>query len=452
MLHLNTPCFIIKVGRGWGENDLLIPRFYESAGQNKRGADMPVTWVKSNFQGVRYYEHPTRKHGVRLDRYFAIRFQLNGKRKEEGLGWGSEGWSERKAALQLAELKEAAKKGAGPVRMAEKREVAEKQRAAAEAAKKREEKESVTITHYFENVYFPSTKADGKSAAGLRTEKSLFELWIKPVMGTLAFKEVTPIHVEKVRSNMTKAGRAPRSVEYMMGLVRQIFNHAAQSGHFEGKNPVYAVKKPKFDNGRLRFLSRQEAGILLEALKKKSQTVFEMALISLHCGLRFGEITALAWSDVDMTHGTLTLRDTKNKRSRTVFMSEAVKSAMAVKETGAPSDYVFPASGGGGQKRIMTTPSTYKRVVKDLGFNEGLEDRRQQVCFHTLRHSHASWLVQAGTDLFAVQKQLGHTTSAMTQRYSHLAEEHFKAVKKVFDQPDKPESQPAKVLPMIKAG
>ena len=171
-----------------------------------------------------------------------------------------------------------------------------------------------------------------------------------------------------------------------------------------------------------------------------------MALISLHCGLRFGEITSLTWADVDRTHGTLTLRDTKNKRSRIVFMSKAVKSVIGAKKPGAPSDYVFPARMG---KRIMTTPSTFKLVVKDLGLNAGISDRRQKVCFHTLRHTHASWLVQAGTDLFTVQKQLGHTTATMTQRYSHLSQDHFKAVTKIFDDTKESEQQ-TKVLPMIK--
>ena len=68
-------------------------------------------------------------------------------------------------------------------------------------------------------------------------------------------------------------------------------------------------------NGRLRFLSRQEADLLLNALEKKSQKVYEMALISLHCGLRFGEITALTWADVDRTHGMLTRETLKIKKA-----------------------------------------------------------------------------------------------------------------------------------------
>ncbi|MEA2082832.1 MAG: site-specific integrase [Thermodesulfobacteriota bacterium] len=402
-------------------------------------------WVSSKFKGVRFYEHPQRKHGVRFDRYYAIRYQLNGRRAEEGLGWSSSGWSEQKAALELASLKEAAKKGSGPVRLKQKREIAETKREAEKQQKAAEERESVTISQYFEKVYLPATTSDGKSLTALRTEISLFKVWIRPGVGDLPFKEISPIHIEKIRSNMAKVGRAPRSIEYMLSLTRQIFNHAAKSGQYEGKNPVYAVKKPRFDNGRLRFLSRQEADLLLNALRKKNQNIYEMALISLHCGLRFGEITALTWSDVDRVHGTLTLRDTKNKRSRTVFMSKAVKSLMSVKEPGSASDYVFLTGKG---NRIMITPPIFRRVVQDLGFNDGIEDRRQKVCFHSLRHTHASWLVQAGTDLFTIQKQLGHTTGAMTQRYSHLQESHFKTVTKVFDDIKKPD-QRAKKIPMM---
>jgi len=52
---------------------------------------MSVTWISSSFKGIRYYEHITRKHGIKKDRYFALRYQKNGKRVEEGIGWASEG-------------------------------------------------------------------------------------------------------------------------------------------------------------------------------------------------------------------------------------------------------------------------------------------------------------------------------------------------------------------------
>ncbi len=61
---------------------------------------MAVKWHKTSYPGVRYREHSTRKNGVRKDRYFSIYYRLNGKNKEEGLGWSSQGWSVAKSAEQ----------------------------------------------------------------------------------------------------------------------------------------------------------------------------------------------------------------------------------------------------------------------------------------------------------------------------------------------------------------
>jgi site-specific recombinase XerD len=56
-----------------------------------------------------------------------------------------------------------------------------------------------------------------------------------------------------------------------------------------------------------------------------------------------------------------------------------------------------------------------------------------KVCFHTCRHTFASWLVERGTDLFQVSKLLGHSTIALTERYSHLRPDTFQAAVKVLD-------------------
>ncbi|MCT4628009.1 hypothetical protein [Halodesulfovibrio sp.] len=48
-------------------------------------------WNSTSIRGIRYREHPTRKHGVKKDRYFAICYQKDGKRREAALGWASEG-------------------------------------------------------------------------------------------------------------------------------------------------------------------------------------------------------------------------------------------------------------------------------------------------------------------------------------------------------------------------
>lgn len=65
------------------------------------------------FPGVRFREHPTRKHGVKADRYFTIRHQVGGVRHEEILSWASQRMTAHKALLILAELREAARTARG---------------------------------------------------------------------------------------------------------------------------------------------------------------------------------------------------------------------------------------------------------------------------------------------------------------------------------------------------
>jgi len=89
---------------------------------------MAAKWIKTNFPGVRYREHETRKNGVKRDQYFTIRYKLAKKDKEEGLGWASQNWTAAKAYERLTELKENRKTGEGPQTLAEKREISGKQK------------------------------------------------------------------------------------------------------------------------------------------------------------------------------------------------------------------------------------------------------------------------------------------------------------------------------------
>jgi len=156
-----------------------------------------------------------------------------------------------------------------------------------------------------------------------------------------------------------------------------------------------------------------------------------MALLSLHAGLRLGEIYRLVWVDIDAAHGFITLMDTKSGRTRTVHMTGAVRAMFEsiIRQDGQP--LVFP--GRGGAMRKGDIGNTFDKVVDELGFNVGVTDRRQRFTFHSLRYSHASWLAMSGTDLFTIQKILGHSSIAMTERYSHLAPAHLKAASESFE-------------------
>ncbi len=216
---------------------------------------------------------------------------------------------------------------------------------------------------------------------------------------------------------MKEAGKAPRTIEYALAVVRQAFNKAKAWGYFEGENPVSKVKKPRTDNRRQRFLSPSEAQALLEECKRRSQRLYEICLLALHCGLRAGEIFNLTWADIDLKNDLIHIKDPKNRTNRVAYMTPEVKEMLEAKPKGEPSELVFKDCKG---NRIKAISRSFSCAVRALGLNDGITDPRDKVVFHTLRHTFASWLAIQGTPIYTIKELMGHKTLAMTERYSHL--------------------------------
>jgi integrase len=230
---------------------------------------------------------------------------------------------------------------------------------------------------------------------------------------------------------MADAGKAPRSIQYALAVVRQVFNHAIKNEVYSGDNPARKVTKPKVDNRRIRFLTHREADLLLANLMARSQQLHDIALLSLHCGLRAGEIFDLTWGCVNFTNGSIILLNTKSGKNRTVYMTHEVRGMLSAKNPRKPTDLVFT---GRTKDKIKEISNAFNRAIDELGLNIGIEDPRLKAYFHSLRHTYASWLVQRGVDLYTVKELMGHSTLAMTERYSHLRKENLTNAVKIFEE------------------
>jgi integrase len=179
---------------------------------------------------------------------------------------------------------------------------------------------------------------------------------------------------------------------------------AARTGGFHV--PHQSRQDPEIENKQVRFLSQEEAADLLAYLKPRNRTIHDMAFLSLFSGMRFGEIKSLKWGAVDLDRALITIFDTKGGKNRTAFMIPEVREMFTGPERGNPEDLVFPTLDG---REYTDTPTTFRDAVEALDFNQRIADQRQKVVFHTLRHSYASWLAEAGTDIYTVGKLLGHS-------------------------------------------
>lgn len=385
-------------------------------------------------EGIRYREHETRKHGVALDRYFAIRYRdAEGKRREEALGWASQGWTVKKAQGELARLLANTRTGTGPQSLQESREVIKKKRQEEQRAAAEEARLNTTFADVFE-LYLIYSKANKRSAKSWKREEQLTRLHILPVFRNNPLRKIAPIHLERLKKNMAVAGQTPRSIRYALAVVRQVFNYAIayrdkeDNPIYEGENPAAGKKvaRPQEDNKKQRYLSREEADRLLKELLKHSQEVHDMALLSLYTGMRFGEVANLRWGDVDLFGGVIILRKTKSAKNRPAYITPESKEMFLRRGPGDPDRLVFPARSNDGEERPhQLIGNTYYHVVKRL-FNNGVTDRKQWVDFHTLRHTFASWLVKNDTNIYLVKELLGHSDLKLTERYAHVGENQLK--------------------------
>ena len=344
-----------------------------------------------------------------------IRYKVDGELIEEVLGWSSENWTVEKAYLLRSKLKEAHLTGVGPKTLAEKRKIEEEQARQKELRDIEEKSRRITFTDFFTREYYPLAQQE-KARDTVRREFSLYRYWLEPVIGSIPVVEVDNNHLETIKHNMRSGNLSNRSIQYAFAVIRQVWRLAQRKGFLEKPSPTQSFKPIKLDNKRLRYLNKNEADSLLSELFKRSHQLYEISLISLHCGLRANEIFSLTWSDIDFGNKTITVRDSKGK-TRLAFMTSRVYDLFKEKEREAANVYVFKNKNG---SKINAVSRTFFRTIDDLKFNEDIEDNRQKVVFHTLRHTYASWLVEGGTDLYTVKELMGHSTLAMTERYAHL--------------------------------
>jgi integrase len=361
-----------------------------------------------NFLGVYYRESQTRKHRGKPDRCFDIAYRDPfGKLVWEKVGWASEGYSAALASEIRGE------------RLKQKRH------------SDFVDQKDTTLAQAWER-FREWIEANSKRP---QDDISRYECYLRERWSHLPLAAISPLDLEKLKADLLNKGLSPQTVTHALNLVQRIFNKASEWGLWTGQNPVSKVKKPRFDSGRIRFFSREEASELLGALHDTNIELHDMALLSLHTGMRSGEIRALRWGMVDMTNEIIHVAasgdslDTKNYESRIANMTEAVKAALAKYERPA-QQYVFLNQHGEPHRDI---PTTFKRVVARLGFNDGETDRRQRVTFHTLRHTFASWLAIEGTPILTIKSLMGHKSLAMTEKYAKLIPDtRRQAVLKVF--------------------
>ncbi len=241
-------------------------------------------------------------------------------------------------------------------------------------------------------------------------------------LGQRPAESVSPQEIERWLSAKAEDLK-PATLNRYRALLSLAYRLAMQNGKVQS-NPARLVRQRKEDNGRIRFLSKEEE-LALRTVIRKDYLNHEAELdLALNTGLRRSEQFGLTWDGVDFERRVLTVLRSKNGEARHIPLNDAAIVALrTVQAYKNGSPYVFLAGNG---TRLCSPRFWFDAAVEAAGLKD--------FTWHCLRHTFASRLVMAGVDLRTVQELMGHKTIQMTVRYAHLAPQHrLAAVQRLCD-------------------
>ncbi len=249
----------------------------------------------------------------------------------------------------------------------------------------------------------------------------------------LKLRSILPVHISEYQNARLDAGKAPKTINGEVSVLRQLLKHARLWYRFkEDYKPVPNSKPPVG-----RALTEDEQARLFEVAQTRTDWMIAHAAATLafYCGARACELRALKWKDVDLIAGLLDIRRSKTRAGwRTPTLNQTCKSALAnlyraAKEINAadPEHYVFPSHKGGRKidptKPITSWRTAWRSIRKKAARNDQNEviyPALDTVRFHDGRHTAITTLAEKGLPDWVIQAQVGHVDAEMMKTYSHI--------------------------------
>mgnify|MGYP001334412099 CR=1 FL=1 len=249
-----------------------------------------------------------------------------------------------------------------------------------------------------------------KSSANV---ERIMRLHLKPRWGKLRLDEITQPAVAKWLAEKAEEGLAPATVEKVRVTLHRSFELALR-WEMSGvtRNPVKGIPRKPINNARDRYVSAAEAKRLLAACEASLNPQLKYIVpLLLFTGARVSELLHAQWRHIDLDKRSWLIPTSKTGKARHVPLSQPAVAILQAVPRFKDCPYVVP------NPETKLPFVSIKRAWQTARKEAVLPDLR----IHDLRHSAASFMINAGIDLFAVGKVLGHADHKSTMRYSHLA-------------------------------
>ena len=263
----------------------------------------------------------------------------------------------------------------------------------------------------FDDLLLAFLLDQGEVKSAVRDRAAMQHLY--PAFTEQRLSEIRALDVRRYIRERQRAAAAS-TINKEIGLLSRAVRWANRELGMALQNPVEGLKQRE-PEGRVRWLTQRQAAALVAAagqLGPRAGHLPDVITLALHTGMRKGELLGLEWARVDEAHHLVYLeaQHTKSARRRSIPLNGPAWAALERRRAVGAGPWVF-----GGVKDV-------KRSFAHACQLAGITDFR----FHDLRHTFASWLVQAGVPLTEVRDLLGHASIEMTERYAHLAPERLR--------------------------
>lgn len=357
------------------------------------------------FTGVFQYEHAVRRHNGKPDVTYYITYKDgNGNKIREKVGCSSEGYTAAMASNVRKERVQQLNHGSMIDRIQPRRK-------------------SITLEQAWEEYVRLWLNVEVKNPGPdlSRWKNHLCSLRFRP-LDTIGVRDL-----DDLKAQILASGKSPQTVKHVLALLRRVMNKAKRWRLWHGESPFDEYETVKVDNRRQRYLQPEEAKALLSEVRRRSIQWYNISLLSLHTGMRFGEICRLRAEHVDLATGRAIAVDPKNSISRAVLLTSTAAEMLREVIAGQAEGLLFTNRHG---EHIREVSGTFERSVEALGLNKGIRDNRFRIVFHSWRHTYASYLAIAGVPLSYIALLMGHTNEEITARYAHLMPDHVQGAEK----------------------
>ncbi len=218
----------------------------------------------------------------------------------------------------------------------------------------------------------------------------------------LKYRLATPRRIKVGKNKYEDRYISISTINHIITTLKAFVNYAIGQNYIND-NLIKNIKKYPEETTPPRFLSKEEIKEFLEHAEK--ETLYPMIITAMATGLRLGELKALQWDHVDLKQKTITVMKSKSRKFRVIPIHKKLHSVL--------------------NKLPKTKKKCFNRINGRRIFDRiALNSKIKGVGWHTLRHTFASHLVMAGTDLATVKELLGHSSITTTMIYTHLSKSH----------------------------